>query len=398
MIRIGTLLCLLLAVWAMAASNMRGQKKRYSWDTPTHPLDPLTAPEINRATRVLENAGKLGPQAEVVWLYLQEPPKAQVIAYTPGDSLERRAFAVLYDRRTNTTAEALIDLPTRRLLQWEIVPDAQPGYLASDRLIADALVRADARWQAAISRRGIENPDSLWVLSAPPGAYEQGKTDGDRRAVVLTAFQDSGCYGGLVEGVISHVNLTQNRVERVEDDSVAVARRPKKHLFGEQVYERPTPDALRWRRLAPADTSIHLEGHQVCWKNWRFRLGFHPRVGLVLYTVGFEQQGRVRPILYRGAISEMVVPYGDPSWLRWNIFDAGYMGLGKYGVSPLVRHADAPDNAVYLNAAIHDEQGICGYLSTGYGSVRTLRRYALTPRVERSTGDSTGVGLLCAYR
>ena len=54
----------------------------------------------------------------------------------------------------------------------------------------------------------------------------------------------------------------------------------------------------------------------------------------------------------------MVVPYGDPSWLRWNIFDAGYMGLGKYGLSPLVQQADAPDNALYLNAAIHDEKGM----------------------------------------
>src|SRR3712207_8459874 len=55
-----------------------------------------------------------------------------------------------------------------------------------------------------------------------------------------------------------------------------------------------------------------------------FRSGFTPREGLVLYTVGYEDGGKVRPVLYRASLSEMVVPYGDPRPGQWrkNAFDA----------------------------------------------------------------------------
>jgi primary-amine oxidase len=42
------------------------------------------------------------------------------------------------------------------------------------------------------------------------------------------------------------------------------------------------------------------------------RIGFNPREGLVLHNVGWEEGGRVRPILHRASLVEMAVPYGDP--------------------------------------------------------------------------------------
>ncbi len=42
-----------------------------------------------------------------------------------------------------------------------------------------------------------------------------------------------------------------------------------------------------------------MNGQEVRWQKWRFRFGVHPREGLVVYTVGYEDNGRVRPILYR---------------------------------------------------------------------------------------------------
>ncbi len=55
----------------------------------------------------------------------------------------------------------------------------------------------------------------------------------------------------------------------------------------------------------------------------------------MLYTVGYEDAGRVRPMMYRGSLSEMVVPYGDPSggWFFRNSFDAGELGLGVNATS-----------------------------------------------------------------
>ena len=67
------------------------------------------------------------------------------------------------------------------------------------------------------------------------------------------------------------------------------------------------------------------------WQRWSLRVAMDPYEGLVLHTVGYEDGGRVRPILHRASVSEMVVPYGHPGPMHgWkNAFDAGEWGLGR---------------------------------------------------------------------
>lgn len=54
-----------------------------------------------------------------------------------------------------------------------------------------------------------------------------------------------------------------------------------------------------------------VNGYQVKWRDWRFRVGFTPREGLVLHTLSFDDEGTERPIIYRASLSELVVPYGE---------------------------------------------------------------------------------------
>ncbi len=56
----------------------------------------------------------------------------------------------------------------------------------------------------------------------------------------------------------------------------------------------------------------------------------HPRNGLVLYLVNYNDGKNIRPVLYRASLSEMVVPYGDPNpnWTFRNAFDVGEYSLG----------------------------------------------------------------------
>lgn len=62
--------------------------------------------------------------------------------------------------------------------------------------------------------------------------------------------------------------------------------------------------------------SFNVDGWHVQWQNWDLRLGFNGREGLVLYNVGYwdSDQHRRRPIMHRGSIVEMCVPYGDPRY------------------------------------------------------------------------------------
>ena len=63
----------------------------------------------------------------------------------------------------------------------------------------------------------------------------------------------------------------------------------------------------------PEGPSFIVNGYGVRWQKWRFRVGFTSREGLVLHQLAYEDQDRIRPILYRASLSEMQVPYGDPT-------------------------------------------------------------------------------------
>ena len=70
-----------------------------------------------------------------------------------------------------------------------------------------------------------------------------------------------------------------------------------------------------------------------------------PLEGLVLHDVGWVDgtTARTRTVLHRAAISEMVVPYGDPGPMHgWkNAFDVGEWGLGRMANSLDPRAATA---------------------------------------------------------
>jgi primary-amine oxidase len=119
---------------------------------------------------------------------------------------------------------------------------------------------------------------------------------------------------------------------------------------------RATPKPLEISQ--PQGVSFETRGHEVSWQNWRFRYALHPREGLVLYTVSYEDQGKARLVLYRGSLSEMVVPYGDPSatWFFRSPFDAGEAGIGNMALS-LEPRIDAPGNSAFFNALLADDQG-----------------------------------------
>ncbi|HYN21775.1 MAG TPA: hypothetical protein VE078_12495 [Thermoanaerobaculia bacterium] len=102
-----------------------------------------------------------------------------------------------------------------------------------------------------------------------------------------------------------------------------------------------------------------MGGNEVSWQKWRFRYLMHPREGLVLYLVTYDDpQGKPQPVLYRASFSEMAVPYGDPSG-TWNwrcAFDVGEYGVGKSS-GTIAAKLDAPENAELFNAVFANDAG-----------------------------------------
>ncbi len=89
-------------------------------------------------------------------------------------------------------------------------------------------------------------------------------------------------------------------------------------------------------------------------------MSLDPLEGIVLRDVAYGG----RSILRRASISEMVVPYGDPSpghgWQ--NAFDVGEWGLGRLANS-LANGCDCLGEIRYLDAVVAGEQGEPGTLA-----------------------------------
>lgn len=82
--------------------------------------------------------------------------------------------------------------------------------------------------------------------------------------------------------------------------------------------------------LQPEGVSFQLENNEIMWQKWKFHVGFHPRDGLVISTVTYNDNGCMRPLIYRMSIAEMVVPYAETQHPhpRKFAFDVGEYGMG----------------------------------------------------------------------
>ena len=75
-----------------------------------HPLDPLSAAELEKAVGVLQREKQLHGDVRIVSINLTEPAKAVVEQYQPGSPFERKALAVLVDRTKRASYEVTVDL------------------------------------------------------------------------------------------------------------------------------------------------------------------------------------------------------------------------------------------------------------------------------------------------
>ena len=93
------LLCSLLAS-SLAAAQPAAQPAAPSATTRSgHPLDSLTADEIQATTTVLRAHPAFPEGAQFVMMTVKEPAKNAVLAYAPGAPIARHSFSVLLDAR-----------------------------------------------------------------------------------------------------------------------------------------------------------------------------------------------------------------------------------------------------------------------------------------------------------
>ena len=327
-----------------------------------HPLEPMSRDEVELAVSIVKEDQRTTLSSRFVSVTLNEPSKRAVLDYLPGDGIEREAFVVLLDNATGQASELIVSLAEQAVTSWHTLNGAQPAIMLDEFVECEEAVKRSPEFIEALKKRGIDDVDLVMVDPWSAGDYGVEPEDDKGRRLsralswVRSDPSDNG-YARPLEGVIAVVDLNSMEVLRVEDYGVVPL----------------PPESGNWTRTHITDTrtdvkpleiaqhegpSFSVNGHEISWQNWRFRIGFTPREGLVLYTVGYRDQGKIRPVLYRASMSDMVVPYGDPgdSSFRKNAFDIGEYGIGLLS-NPLKLGCDCLGEIRYFDAHMVDSRG-----------------------------------------
>jgi primary-amine oxidase len=337
-----------------------GQEQGLRAHPVSHPLEPLAAAEITAAVEIIKETQNLSDAALFPRVFLQEPPKSEVLAFELGAGMPHRTvFVSVLELQQNKVYEARVNLDDQQVVSWTEISGSQPAILDSEFDILSDVVKADPRWQAAMIARGITNFDEVIIDGWAPGSLTPEETASGARLIRGLSYvkgDDSNFYARPIEGVLATVNLNTQSVASLIDTGAVLIPDPS-GFDAESIGEfRPELPPLEIDR--PEGVGFEIEGNQVNWDNWQFRYSIDPREGLVLYQVGYNDRGTLRPILYRAALSEMAVPYADASqtWTFRNAFDVGEYDLGKL-TNSLELGQQVPENAVLLDAVFADEFG-----------------------------------------
>jgi primary-amine oxidase len=324
-----------------------------------HPLDPLSAEEIRRAVTTIKDGGHSTPAMRFVSVGVHEPPKDAITAFQPGQAFAREAFVVAREPTEHMTYEGVVSLTDAAVRSWRPVPGARTPITSGEYEEGQRLVRSDERFREGLRRRGIEHPDQVVVEPWGIGNFT-GDEDAGRRLIWTLCFYRASPrdnpYAKPIHGLHAIVDLDDMAVVRVEDHEIVPLAPGTGDYSAGATNSRPDLKPLEIRQ--PEGVSFDVDGWEVRWQKWRLRLSFNAREGLVLHTVGYEDDGRLRPVLHRASVAELVIPYADPRPFQgWrNAFDIGEYGIGML-TNSLELGCDCLGEIRYLDVDLADDKG-----------------------------------------
>ena len=336
---------------------------------PSHPLVPLREEEFHRNLDALRAAGRLSPSLRFASVTLAEPPKADVVAWTAGDPVPRRARSVLWDRADNRAYEAVVDLDAGEVVEFEHLPGLTPNFTLDEYHEVEAALKADPRVVAALAARGFPDLDLVLLDVWTYGAAVMPEQWRDRRLgwadVWARETPNGNPYAHPVTGVKLIVDMNTLELLEIDESGEVVPPAPVMGEYEPDLVPADLPG------LAPREPLKALEITQpdgpsftvdddglLTWQNWSVRIGFTYREGLVLHQLAWDDGVERRDVAYRMSFAEMVVPYRDPGFehRRRTAYDIGEWGLG-YMTTSLELGCDCLGEIRYLDAVLSDSHG-----------------------------------------
>lgn len=316
-------------------------------------LAPLQKSDCEIVLKAIKQDSRWLPGSRFIMVGIAEPAK-----YQPVSTQTRQAMASVFHQKSNTMFEVFVNLETKTVSEFRVIPNVQPSLVDEDFDTVAAIVKRNGLWQAAMKKRGFTNFDDLsvdaWASGIPTSSYPTRMA----RAVTYVLTDGVNNYDRPIEGVVALVDVTNRTVVEIHDNKIATVPQPYK-LPEDFAKESKRPPLTKFTTTIK-NSNLNIQGEKLSWQNWRCNIVFQPREGLVIRDLKYVDNGVERSVAHRISLTEMLVPYGDTSnaWIWRNAFDVGEYGFGALSYS-LVPGSDVPTYSTMIPSVfIHDSGNI----------------------------------------
>jgi primary-amine oxidase len=324
-----------------------------------HPMDALTKEEVIATAKILRDTGLADDKTQFGAMTLLEPPKDVVLQWAPGSPLPPRQSLVVI-RRDKKTSEARVDISTAKVLSVVDRPGAHPIVLDDAWTRGRDAFMKDPRFLDALAKRGLTL--DKYILCTPNSAgWFPGEDYGGRHILRVPCFTTKDMlhpsFARPIEGLMGVVDAETGDVLEVLDSN-PVALPPPPAGYGTDIRKQK-PASARLGFQMEGVGNLKLSGNlNVEWLDWRLHVRPDKRAGMVLSLVQFNDGKTWRDIAYQMNVSEMFVPYMDPTpgWSYRAFMDAGEFGLG-YLLSSLRPGVDCPETAAFIDMTLPNDVG-----------------------------------------
>lgn len=132
-----------------------------------HPLDPLSASEISKSSRLIREThpNKNG------WIFnsiaLLEPPKSVLLPLLSNDNesrspIPRKSFTILIEKLTGNVFEAVVNLTDEKIERFDAIASGhQPTLTPEDCFEAERICKSDSAVRERCHRLGLDDMDLI---------------------------------------------------------------------------------------------------------------------------------------------------------------------------------------------------------------------------------------------
>ncbi|XP_061345547.1 primary amine oxidase-like [Gastrolobium bilobum] len=328
-----------------------------------HPLDPLTKEEITLVqTIVLKTYPTSKNRLAFHYIGLDDPDKAAVLKWQSLKptliTIPRKAFVIAMIN--SQSHEILIDLKARRILSDNV--HSGHGFPTLSIEEQSAVIELPPKYGPfieSVKKRGL-NMSEVVCSAFTMGWFGEAS----RRTVRVDCFMKESSpniWVRPITGITIVADLDNMKIVEYGDRGVEPVPTAENTEYRASFLKPPFgPKQHSMATHQPQGPGFQINGHSVSWANWKFHIGFDVRAGAIISLASIYdlEKHKSRRVLYRGYISELFVPYQDPTeeFYFKTFFDAGEFGFGLSTVS-LEPNRDCPPNAQFIDTYIHTGDG-----------------------------------------